>query len=158
MLKKVGPQASRSVRLICWMRNSYLLAVAFAWLCRVRFGLWRSPFQTLHQRLFQESQKPLFYPFRTRPSLQQLVKSVKVSARWMPANVKCLAKALCAQAIARQFDYRLDLHIGVAKQGDRAIAAHAWVVYQDRIVLGNLPDLDKFVPLSISTRLARSSS
>ena len=158
MIEQATPQASRSVRLISWVRNCYILAMTFAWLCRVRFGLWRSPFQALHQKLSQESQKTWFYPFRTRPSLPQIVRSVKASARWMPAEVKCLAKALCAQAIARQFDYTLDLHIGVAKQGDRAIEAHAWVVYQDRIVLGNLPDLDKFVPLSVPTHLARGTS
>lgn len=143
----INRRASWSVQIVSYLRNSYLLLVALFWLCRVRFGLWRSPFQELHAQLSFESRKKLFYPFRTRPPLRHLIWAVDTSGRLMPDDVKCLAKALCAQAMAQQFNYDLDLRIGVAKPLDQSLDAHAWVVYQDRIILGNLPDLDKFIPL-----------
>ena len=70
----------------------------------------------------------------------------------MPGDVKCLAKALCAQTIARQFNYDLDLHIGVAKEKNNPLEAHAWLTHQNQIVLGALSDLNRFAPiLSIPT-------
>ena len=143
----VSRRTTRQARVVSYIRNYYLLMIACCWMCRVRFGLWQSSFQDLHSQLAQESQRNLFYPFRTRPALQQLIWAVNTSSYLMPGKIKCLAKALCAQAIARQFNYALDLHIGVAKRPNLSIEAHAWIVYQNRIILGNLPGLDKFVPL-----------
>lgn len=138
-------------------QNRYLIIVSFLWLARIRWGLWRSSFQDLQQQLSRSSAQPVFYPFHSLPSLNQLIWSVKTSSRLMPGNVKCLAKALCAQAIAHQFNYNLNLHIGVAKEKDNSLEAHAWLTYQNQVVLGSLSDLNRFSPLlSLSSPLSPS--
>ncbi|MET0341616.1 MAG: lasso peptide biosynthesis B2 protein [Polyangiales bacterium] len=39
------------------------------------------------------------------------------------------------------------IHVGVSRDAHGKIDAHAWVVCEGRIVVGDLPDLSRFVPL-----------
>ena len=41
-----------------------------------------------------------------------------------------------------------EVSIGVAKGENGKIEAHAWVVSQGTVMMGNLPDLSRYVPMS----------
>ncbi len=65
----------------------------------------------------------------------------------MPGQVKCLARALTTQVIIRRQGYTPDLRIGVAKDEANRLEAHAWLELQGYVVIGLLPDLNRFVPM-----------
>jgi hypothetical protein len=124
----------------------YLLFMAAYWLIVIRLGLKLFSFQKLYQNISQVGH-PHWQPSpQHSASLRKIVWAVNVISRYMPGRVKCLAKALTTQVIGNQHGYRLDLCVGVAKEGDQ-LEAHAWVLYQDRIVIGALPNLNRFTPI-----------
>ncbi len=65
----------------------------------------------------------------------------------MPGGAKCLARALTTQVLLNRQGYLPDLRIGVAKATAGQLEAHAWVEYQGRIVIGQLNDLSRYLPL-----------
>lgn len=125
----------------------YLLFLSLCGLICVRLGLWLLPFQVLRKWLTRLNSGHLHNVFSVKPSIRKIVWAIHVSSRVMPGNVKCLARALTTQWVANQFGYQLDFHIGVAKDNASNLEAHAWVIYNDQVVMGHLPDLDRFVPL-----------
>ncbi len=84
---------------------------------------------------------------KNRVSLDRITWSVETCGRYIPKTT-CLIKALTAQVLLTRYGYQSKLHIGVAKNGDKNLDAHAWVESQGNILIGNLKDLSKFAPLS----------
>jgi hypothetical protein len=73
--------------------------------------------------------------------------SIRVASRLMPGQVKCLARALTMHQLMVWYGYDPTLQIGVARTAEGAFAAHAWITDGGSIVIGNLPDLDRYTPL-----------
>ncbi len=127
--------------------DCYLLLSTFFCLTKVRLGLQLLSFRAIHQKLIKPYRASYPYPFSPLPSVNKVVWAVNVSSRYMPGRVKCLARALTTQMVASRLGYGLDLHIGVTKASHGQLEAHAWVVYQGAVVIGDLPDIHRFVPL-----------
>lgn len=126
-----------------------LLFKTFILLGLVRLGLWRLPFKTLQQSLNKISRSPQISPassVRCR-SINKIVWAVDVSSHLMPGHVKCLARALTTQVIMSRRGYTPDLRIGVAKDRNNCLEAHAWIELEGAVVIGLLPDLKRFVPM-----------
>ncbi|NJR40333.1 MAG: lasso peptide biosynthesis B2 protein [Leptolyngbyaceae cyanobacterium CSU_1_4] len=79
--------------------------------------------------------------------ISHIVWRVNVSSQYMPGGAKCLARALTTQVLLNQQGYLPDLRIGVAKATAGQLEAHAWVEYQGRVVMGQLNDLARYLPL-----------
>ncbi|MGB7415743.1 MAG: lasso peptide biosynthesis B2 protein [Thermosynechococcaceae cyanobacterium] len=125
-----------------------LLIKTFALLTAVRLGLWLLPFKQLQQYLNQISDRQVPDRKSVRGSVvNKIVWAVDVSCRLMPGQVKCLARALTTQVIVRRQGYTPDLRIGVAKDDQNRLEAHAWLELQGYVVIGLLPDLNRFVPM-----------
>ncbi|MEM6255667.1 MAG: lasso peptide biosynthesis B2 protein [Cyanobacteria bacterium P01_D01_bin.156] len=111
----------------------------------VRLGLWLFPFQRLRNILaklsFEGSQNKFRIP------LNKIIWSVEASSRYTPKQAKCLAKALTAQVLFNRWGYSNQLYIGIAKNGQGQLAAHAWIEHQNKVLIGNLPGLSDFTPL-----------
>lgn len=82
------------------------------------------------------------------PTVDRLVWAVDVASRTVPVETTCLPRALTGGALLARYGYASTLRIGVRREGGE-FAAHAWVERDGRVVLGNLPDLDTFVPLPL---------
>jgi hypothetical protein len=65
----------------------------------------------------------------------------------MPGTVKCLARALTVKVLLARSNCDSKLIIGVAKNPLQQLEAHAWVEVQERVVIGQIHDLDRFTPL-----------
>jgi hypothetical protein len=80
------------------------------------------------------------------PPIDKIVWAVETAARYVP-NATCLTQSLALQSLLLRFGHRSSIHIGVAKGSDEGFAAHAWVEFDGRILLGG-GERDKFVPLT----------
>ena len=78
------------------------------------------------------------------PGLTDLCRWVNIWAAVLPGTYNCLPRALTAYVLCRQRGYPVELRLGVALDGETSFEAHAWVESEGRIVLGNLPELEKF--------------
>lgn len=129
-----------------------LLIKTYLLLGLVRLGLWLLPFKTLQAWLIKlhhpstQYQAPTLTPI-SRRAVGRTVWAVNTSSRYMPGNVKCLARALVTQVLIRRRGYEPELKIGVAKAEDHSLEAHAWVELQGQVIMGLVNDLSRFTPM-----------
>jgi hypothetical protein len=127
-----------------------LLLKAYFLLNALRLGLWGLKFPQLLQLAARLGSQSHSAP--QRPSVARLMWAVNAAALYCPGQPRCLAKALTAHILMRRHDYAPQLRIGVAKSADLAepaansteLEAHAWVTYQDYVVMGDQVDLNKY--------------
>ncbi|MEM7064668.1 MAG: lasso peptide biosynthesis B2 protein [Cyanobacteria bacterium P01_B01_bin.77] len=127
-------------------RQRRVLFYASLCLNLIRVALWLLPFKVVRQHLTTmatkwEKHKPQ-YPV----SINAIIWSVTVAGCYTPGGAKCLAKALTTQLLLTRYGYTHQLHIGVAMDG--AFEAHAWIEYEDRVIMGGLQNLSRFKSLS----------
>ncbi|WP_299486431.1 lasso peptide biosynthesis B2 protein [Acaryochloris sp. IP29b_bin.137] len=128
-----------------------LLIKTYLLLGFIRLGLWLLPFQTLQKWLATLHHPPHADPAAPSPrisrrTLRAVVWAVNTSSRYMPGDVKCLARALVTQVLIYRRGYRPELKIGVAKTAD-CLEAHAWVELQGHVIMGLMNDLSRFTPM-----------
>jgi hypothetical protein len=126
--------------------NRILLVLTFILLTAIRLGLWLLPFQNLFKMVTSISEGFLNSKAANQVRLNQITWAVNVSTRYMPGGAKCLARALTTQILMKWCGFEPKLRIGVAKN-ETGLDAHAWIEYQGRIAIGNLPDLSRFIVL-----------
>jgi Transglutaminase-like superfamily len=79
----------------------------------------------------------------TEPS-ERVVWAVRAAARRLP-GCTCLVSALALQRLLSRQGHVSELHVGVAKQGEK-FAAHAWVTCGGQLLIGET-DGETYVPL-----------
>jgi hypothetical protein len=126
-----------------WCERSLLL-YTFVLLTMVRLGLRFLSFEQLQRVANGLQRRSLTQPFY---SLEGLVWAINICTKYMPGGAKCLARALTVQHLLRWQGYPFELVIGVAKGDRNQLEAHAWVTSEGRIVVGWLPDLERYRPL-----------
>ncbi|HEY9875191.1 MAG TPA: lasso peptide biosynthesis B2 protein [Candidatus Obscuribacterales bacterium] len=124
-----------------------LVVSAALLLAGIRLGLWLLPFKTLRHLLTLIAQAPLELQPTNQVSVDKVVWAVAVVSRYMPGEVKCLARALATEVLLGRSGHQAELRIGVAKGEQGQLEAHAWVESQGRIVIGALKDLARYTPL-----------
>ncbi|BAZ65659.1 MAG: lasso peptide biosynthesis B2 protein [Pelatocladus maniniholoensis HA4357-MV3] len=125
--------------------DRHLLIMTLILLAAMRLGLWLLPFRTLLKLLARISQ-PVHPQTTNQVSIRKIVWAVNVASRYM-LGVKCLARALTTQVLMNRYKHPCQLRIGVAKDNSGILEAHAWIEHQGKIVIGNLSDLSRFIPL-----------
>jgi hypothetical protein len=118
-----------------------LLHAAFARLIFARIGLIFLPLPTLQRRFSQVRKHDL-----AGTSLEALRWAVLAVARRIPGT-RCLPRALALHALMARAGLPARLCIGVAKESDSALAAHAWVLHEGMPVFDE-PDLARYTLLS----------
>lgn len=131
--------------LILTNRERLFLIETFLLLGLVKLGLGLISYQKLLHLLDKMSK--LDYKDR-EIELNKIVRAVNISTRYMPGGAKCLARALTTQVIMRQQGYSPQLIIGVTNAEQGQLEAHAWIEYQGLIVVGDLQNLSRYMPLS----------
>lgn len=72
--------------------------------------------------------------------------AVRSTSRFVPGS-KCLCQAITGQILMSLNGLSTELRIGVQKLDTEPFAAHAWLIRQGKILIGNLPNLADYVPL-----------
>ena len=116
----------------------------------VRWSLWRRPYATVRTEL-RRRHPPA--DARRRQGERGLAGdprawawAVRAAARRVP-RASCLTQALALEALLAEAGHRATLRIGVARKEDRTFEAHAWVESEGHVLIGRLPDLQRFAPL-----------
>jgi hypothetical protein len=128
-------------------RGWQILLITFALLTVMRLGLLILPFRVLLKWVEHLSQRSRVVTNLPVLTLGDLIWAVNCSSRYMPGGAKCLARALTTKVIMHHQGYVPELKIGVAKSNQGGLEAHAWVEYEGCIVIGNLIDLPRYMPL-----------
>jgi transglutaminase superfamily protein len=132
-------------------RDQLLLIHATLMLAVVVWGLKIFPWLTLQPQLLKAANWYSQFAPTPRPSAQHLAWAIRIASLCVP-RATCLPRALAAQLLLVQRAYPADLQIGVARTEDGKLEAHAWVTSENGIIIGNVYDLDHFVPLSSQAR------
>lgn len=76
--------------------------------------------------------------------------AVEAASRRIPGGRTCLIEALTADVMLRRRGYEPVLHFGVRKHANRIppVDGHAWVVCDNRIVVGSVADLGDYAAMS----------
>ncbi len=85
-------------------------------------------------------------PARQPVAAEDIAWSVQTASRHLPWTA-CLTNALTGHYLLRRYGYPSRLHIGVRKEEDHSLAAHAWVTLDNRIIIGKLHDLENYTIL-----------
>ncbi len=112
----------------------------------LRLALWLFSFNTVRHQLAQITS--VWTCEHESVSLRFIIWAVTLSSHYTPGGAKCLVKALTAQLLLNRYGYDHQLHIGVAKSDSNDLEAHAWIEYQNQVIIGWLKDLNRFKPLS----------
>lgn len=126
-------------------RDRLFIVNTFLLLGLVRLGLLLLSYQKLLHLLDRVSKLNSEY---RAIELDNVVRAVNISTRYMPGGAKCLARALTTQVLMKRQSYTPQLHIGVAKGEQGRLEAHAWIEYEQQIVIGGLPNLARYMPMS----------
>ena len=129
-----------------------LLIKSLFLLSAIRLGLWLLPFQKLRHLLIKKGQGATFSGGSDQIQIANVVRAVTIASRYVP-SASCLTQALAVIVLLNGFGHRAQLRIGVAKDLDGKLEAHAWVEMGGEIILGEQGDLSRFNVLSPQTEI-----
>lgn len=75
--------------------------------------------------------------------------SVEAAGRRLLSRNPCLPKALAVLVLFRRAGAEAQLRLGVAREGDAPVRAHAWVESEGEVVIGGDVPLDEYTPLPV---------
>lgn len=118
------------------------LVEVFPTVLAARVALWVLPYKTVLR---------LFEPAKGRPvrSPNYLLRTAKVAdwvGRTFLGDMPCLSQALAARWLLSRGGYEAELKIG-ARIEDGALAAHAWLEHEGRVILGGRDSPTKYAIL-----------
>ena len=114
----------------------------------IRVGLTLLPFSTLQKLLAKITKKNIDLERKRRFSIDQVAWSVAAVSHCVP-KATCLVQALAIQVLLLSQDYPANLQIGVVKDGEEQLQAHAWVEIQGKII-NKGSEIEGYTPLMIS--------
>jgi hypothetical protein len=114
----------------------------------IRVALWRWPYARVRAGLAVRAARRATRAPATDPRADPdtLAWAVRAAARRVP-SASCLTQALALQTLLGEVGIGADLRIGVARDPDGAFRAHAWLEHDGRVVIGHLPDLERYAVL-----------
>jgi len=113
----------------------------------VTMGLRIFPWLRLQRFLLKLADWHPHFLTSNRPSANRIAWGVRASSHYVP-KATCLPQALAAQYLLARSAYPADLQIGVAKDKNGKLEAHAWVISENQIIIGNVRNVDQFMSLS----------
>ncbi|HEY6877532.1 MAG TPA: lasso peptide biosynthesis B2 protein [Polyangiales bacterium] len=90
-------------------------------------------------------------PPRQAPSStpQLLAQAVDRARRGVPGVYTCLPVAYTGHLLLHHYGHPSTVQVGVARDEVGKVEAHAWVECEGRVLIGELPDLGRFVPFPV---------
>lgn len=120
-----------------------LLGQAFRVLWLIRLILSIVPFGTARKLLGRLRGTGVPQP-GGKPSAGRIVWAVLAASRYVPRTRTCFPRALAVHTLLTRHGLTSELRVGVAREGDGALEAHAWVECDGRVVIGG-GELDRYV-------------
>jgi hypothetical protein len=76
----------------------------------------------------------------------QIALAVDRARRGVPGVYKCLPVAYTGHLLLHRHGHDSTVQVGVARDAQGKVEAHAWVECEGRVLIGDQPDLSRFVP------------
>ncbi|MEM9219180.1 MAG: lasso peptide biosynthesis B2 protein [Cyanobacteria bacterium P01_F01_bin.150] len=124
----------------------FVLLNTYFFVILIRLGLWLVPAKTV--LLFQSGHFAAWTTIKFNYSISTLVWAIKRSSTLPLGKMKCLGQALVLQSMMSLSGHTSKVCFGVAKGDNTQIEAHAWVEYQDQIIVGQINNMSRFYPLN----------
>lgn len=125
-----------------------LLIEATLLLGMVAPGLRLLPFETVRRLMARAAQTLARSQKSDDDAAKRAVWAVMAASRYVPRAGVCLTQALAAQTMLARRGHPALLRIGVVKDEERRLQAHAWLESGGEVVIGGAANLERFVPLS----------
>lgn len=122
------------------------LGEAFVWVLLVRLGLWLLPFRVLNRWVPGEC-KTQDNAIPEWERIKEAMRFVRMTSRFVP-YATCLTQALAGRAMLSRIGQKCQVKIGVDFAQEQILSAHAWLVVDGKIVLGNTGDIRRYSILS----------
>lgn len=129
-------------------REKLFLITALGWMIYYRLALKTTPLQELLAATKRRAAAP--GPDSGWISLDRAAGLTNAAGRLVPFAT-CLSKTLAGHVILARAGHQTSIHIGVTRDQEAGFGAHAWLSWQDRVVVGSLPDLEKYRELPVSS-------
>lgn len=124
-----------------------LLVSAIIWLVSIRLALVVLPFRTLLRLIKRDSQRIHLGRDDGLPP-EQIAWAAQAVRRCLPGMQNCLVQALATQIMLARRNHPAYLRIGVAKDEDGRLKAHAWVEFGDKVIIGKV-GASQYTPLPL---------
>jgi len=138
----------RLLKLAKGSRGKKLFLQTYITMTLVRLGLLVLPFSQLNNLVGKSKRLKFLVLAPQEVNSGRIVQAVYRSSRHQPGSPMCLARALTTAILMNIYDFPYEVNIGVAKGENGKIEAHAWVMSQNTVIVGNLSDLSRYVPMS----------
>ncbi|MCA9969722.1 MAG: lasso peptide biosynthesis B2 protein [Anaerolineales bacterium] len=113
----------------------------------VRLGLALLAFRRVRRLIGRFGRVPAGRAPAPEAALARLAWAVERMARFVVADRPCLTQALALQLLFARRGCETELRIGVAKEPDGRLLAHAWVERDGHVVIGGADSPRRFTPL-----------
>ncbi len=128
-------------RFIQWIQlpvsERWLVVEAAFWMGLARLAILIFPFRWLASRLGHHmAESPEVSSDTHRYRARQISRSVKRAGRHLPWDCTCLVSAMAAMAMLRRRGQGSTLYLGVNREDEDQLAAHAWLRTGDTFVTG----------------------
>lgn len=80
--------------------------------------------------------------------VHRIVEALETASQHMPGKTTCLVKALSGYRLLTQSNIPVEMCIGVKLGLPGQVGAHAWIVYREEVILGNIEDLPSYTKLT----------
>ena len=131
-------------------RGKKLFVQTYLTMFLIRLGMLLLPFNRLQNLVLKTRVMNFLAIAKSQVTLGRIILAVHRSSKYSPGKVMCLARALTTAVLMNIYELPYELKIGVAKGESGRLDAHAWVVSEGKIIMGNLPDLSRYVAMSSS--------
>jgi hypothetical protein len=78
----------------------------------------------------------------------RIAEAVKLAGQYTPGKTTCLVKALSGYYLLTKHNIAVEMYIGVKLGLPGQLNAHAWIMNQGEVILGNLEDLPSYTKLT----------
>ncbi|KKC27757.1 lasso peptide biosynthesis B2 protein [Sphingomonas sp. SRS2] len=129
-------------RMALGWRHGRLLLHCLLVVVLVRFGLTMVGYQPLLRRIALAGRSR-----RSATNVPLMMWAIRHAARLVPAAT-CLTQALAGHYLCHRAGHLTVVRIGVQRRDDGSVAAHAWLIDDDHVLIGGQEeDLDRFTTL-----------
>ena len=125
-----------------------LFLEAALWLGIARLGILIIPFRRIAPFLGKHmAESPLSMEPTHRNHVERISWAVQTASRHMPWESTCLAQAMAAKGMFKLRGIQSTIYLGLAKDGEEELTAHAWLRSGDVTVVGTRGN-DRFTVVS----------
>ena len=107
-----------------------LLLKTLSLMIKVRLMLWILPFSRIKKSFLEEKVSG-----KTDVTVGRLNWSLKITSHYLPWST-CLTNALAGHSLLSEYGYPSMIKIGVGKSASGEFEAHAWLEYNDMVIVG----------------------